>query len=126
MAMGEMNPDPSDPSDWTCQDGDIRVKYHPCSGRGLETFRFEEFTWAPPASVPPEDPEPWTPFKTRADFEFAAFAQDVGISKAQIDSLIALFNRCIESGKDSFTLSSYDNMSKTLKVASEQLAKVCS
>jgi hypothetical protein len=125
MAMDEINPDPSDTSDWICQDGDIRVKYHPSSGRELESFRFEEFKQAAPASAPPEDPEPWKPFKTRADFEFVAIAQDAGLSKAQVNSLIGLFHRCLESGKDSFTLSSHNEMHNTLKVASERLAKVC-
>lgn len=117
--MDETNPDPSDTSDWSCQDSDIRVKYHPSSGRGSETFRFEEFKQAAPVSVPPEDPEPWKPFKTRADFEFAAITQDAGMSKAQVNSLIKLFHRCIESGKNSFTLSSHNEMCNTLTVASE-------
>ena len=87
-------------------------------------FRFEEFTRAAPPSPPPEDPEPWKPFKTRADFEFAALAHDIGMSKAQVNTLIGLFHRCIKSGKDTFTLSSYNEMCNTLSVASEQVAKV--
>ena len=75
-------------------------------------------------SPPPEDPEPWAPFKTRADFEFAALAQDTGMSKAQVNTLIGLFHRCIESGKGYFMISSHDEMCDTLKVASEQLPKV--
>ena len=100
------------------------VEYHPSSGRRPRTFKFEEFTRTAPACTPSADPEPWAPFKTRADFEFAALAQDTRMSKAQVNSLIALFHRCIESGKDSFTLSNYGEMRNTLTVASEQLPKV--
>lgn len=126
VVTGEMDTDPGDTSDtWSCQDGDIRIEYHPKSGRELKTFKFEDFTRAPPPNPPPEDPEPWMPFKTRADFEFTALTQDAKMSQAQVNTLIDLFHRCIESGKGSFTLSSHNGMYKTLEVASERLPKVC-
>ena len=87
-------------------------------------FGFEEFKRAPLANPPPEDPEPWAPFKTRADFEFTALAQDARMSKAQVNALISLFHRCIKGGDDSFTISSYNEMRNTLTVASERLPKV--
>src|ERR1700679_3084471 len=126
MAIEEMDAYPGDASDHNCQDGDIRIEYHPNSGHGVEEFRFEEFKQAIPANPPPNDPEPWLPFKTRADFEFAALVQEAKMSKGQINSLIRLFNRCIKNEMDPFTLSSCDEMHKTLKVASERLPKVCS
>ena len=88
-------------------------------------FGFEDFKKAPITNLPPEDPEPWTPFKTRADFEFAALVQDARMSKAQVDALISLFHRCIKGGDNSFTLSSHNEMRDTLTVASERLPKVC-
>ena len=124
MATGGTDVDLSDASSVSHRDGDIRVEYHPSSGRGSEVFGFEEFTRAAPANPPPEDPEPWLPFKTRADFEFTALAQETGMSKAQANALIHLFHQCIEGGKDSFTISSHDEMRDTLKVASERLPNV--
>ena len=122
--MGETEAGPCDTGSSSCQDGDIMIEYHPSSGCEPEIFKFEEFTQRAPACTPSVDPEPWAPFKTRADFEFAAVAQDTGMSKAQVNTLIGLFHRCIESGKDSFTLSSYNEMCNTLTAASEQLSKV--
>src|SRR5258705_10028050 len=101
--MSEVDTDPSDASNWSCEESDIRVEYHPNSGHGVKTFRFEEFTQAAPAISPPQDSEPWLPFKTRADFGFAALTLDAGMSKAQVNSLIKLFNSCIKIGMDSFT-----------------------
>lgn len=122
--MSEMDTEPSNPSIMSCGDGDIRVKYHPNSGHEPRVFTLEEFTQEASASPSSADPEPWAPFKTRADFEFTALAQNAGMSKAQVNSLISLFRRCIKSGEDSFTISSYDQMRNTLKVASERLPKV--
>ena len=102
--IGETETDLCGAGGSSCQDSDIRVEYHPSSGHRPETFKFEEFTQAAPACAPSVDPEPWAPFKTWADFEFAVLAQDTGMSKAQVNSLISLLHRCIESGKDSFTL----------------------
>lgn len=121
-----MDVNPSSASNTHYQDSDIRIEYHPGSGRGPETSRFEEFTRTPPKNAsPPADPEPWAPFKTREDFEFAALARDTGMSKDQVNKLIGLFHKCIEGRKGSFTLSNYDEMRNTLTVASKRLPKVC-
>ena len=124
MDSGEPATNESESNNRSCQDGDIRIKYHPNSGRELESFRFEEFTRGSSVRPHPEDLEPWAPFKTREDFEFAALAQETGMSKAQVNSLISLFHRYIESGKDSFTISSHDEMRNILKTASEKLSNV--
>ena len=109
-------------------DSDIRVEYHPNSGRDHKTLTLEEFQCAHSA-VPhtrPADAEPWLPFKTREDFEFAEIAQETGMSKKQIDALIHLFRKCIDIGKESFTFSNYNDMHRTLMLASERLPKVAS
>jgi hypothetical protein len=125
IVTGQTSDDPDNVSDTDHSDGDIRIKYHPSSHRELETFAFEDFTRVPvvPESIPLVDLKPWAPFRTREDFEFAELAQDARMTKPQVNKLIGLFRRCIESG-DSFTLSSYDEMQKTLMVASERLPKV--
>lgn len=123
--MDGTNVDPGNIDSRTHSDGDIRIEYHPSSGRKPEVFAFEEFTRAVQENTYPADPEPWAPFKTREDFEFAELARETGMTKGQINALIRLFHQCIENGKDSFTLSGYNEMHETLKVASERLPKVC-
>jgi len=123
-----MNTDPGNADDGTgdrspkCDD--IRIEYHPNSGREPETFAFEDFVRAVPDSVPPVDPDPWKPFRTREDFEFTQLALDSAMSKAQVNEMIGLIHRCTKGEKSCFTLSSYDEMHKTLAVASERLPKV--
>lgn len=121
-----MDENTGDTNTRTHSDGDIRIEYHPSSGREPEMFTPGKFTGTEFKHTPPEDPEPWAPFRTRADFEFAAIVQDTRMSKAKAKALIRLFRKCVESGADSFTLSSYAEMQKTLKTASERLPKVCS
>lgn len=107
------------------EDGAIKVEYHPSSSQQSETLTpGEPMGAALPGDAPPVDPEPWAPFKTREDFEFTNLALETGMSKKQVNSLIKLFHKCIRDGKDSFTLSNYDDMHKKLGVASERLPKV--
>lgn len=108
------------------EDGAIKVEYHPSSGKQAGVLTpSEPMGTALPGDAPPVDPEPWAPFKTREDFEFTELALETGMSKKQVNSLIKLFHKCIGDGKDSFTLSNYDDMHKKLGVASECLPKVC-
>lgn len=106
--------------------GDIRVKYHPGSGRQPQTFTFDEFRKAPPKLDRTDklDQTPWAPFRTREDFEFAALMQRVKASKKDVNKLIRLFKKCINGKGGSFTLSSHKEMCETLTVASERLPKV--
>jgi len=121
----EMNIDVSDAGDGSPNNDDIRVEYHLSSGCESKTFAFEDFVRTSPDNVLPADPEPWVPFRTREDFEFAELAMEAGMSKAQVNAMIGLFRRCIKNEDGHFTLSSYDEMRKTLTTASERLPKVC-
>lgn len=106
-------------------DDDIRREYHPNAHREPEVFSLDAYQSIPPVVTPPVEPEPWLPFKTREDFEFAEIALDSAMTKAQIDATINLLHRCIDKGKGSFTLSNHQEMRKTLKTAAERLPKVC-
>ena len=121
----EMDINVSNAGDGNPNNDDIKVEYHPSSGCESKKFAFEDFVRVAPDSIPPADPDPWVPFRTREDFEFAELALDAGMSKAQVNAMIRLFHRCIKSEGGHFTLSSYDEMHKTLDVASERLPKVC-
>ncbi|KAJ7467981.1 hypothetical protein FB451DRAFT_1340366 [Mycena latifolia] len=88
---------------------DIKRVFHPHSGReplkqSLHEYRTSQVR---PIRRPPVDKEPWTPFRTRLDFEVSEFAQDV------------MLNPNIED----FTLHSYADMSKSWDLASA--AKKC-
>ena len=42
----------------------------------------------------PLDKEPWRPFRSREDFEFAEIAHSASLSKKQVDNLVKLIKRC--------------------------------
>ena len=108
------------------QDNAIKVEYHPSSGQESRTFTPEDFfiRAASLAANPSADSNPWAPFRTREDFEFAELVLNAGMPKGQVNALIRLFHKCIENGRESFTFSNYNEMQKTLAVASERLPKV--
>jgi hypothetical protein len=102
----------------------IRTEYHPNSGHGVKVETFEnyrEHTFKP-VSIS-EITEPWHPFQSRTDFEFAQLALDTSLTKAHVDRLIQLVKRCI-SGQDSFNLMNHQDLYKTWDVASTMLTPV--
>ena len=68
--------------------------------------------------------EPWVPFRTREDFEFAEIVLEAGMTRAQIGALIKLFRRCIKKGDNGFTISNHKDLADTFDIAANQLAKV--
>ena len=105
------------------QDDDIRVEYHPNSGRCTNISKIDEYRQSVPGGKATLEPEPWAPFRTREDFEFTELVLDAGMKKGQVKALIKLFHKCIE-GEGSFTIPKYKDMEDTLKLASNRLAKV--
>lgn len=106
---------------------DIRVKYHPHSGRISETLPFEEFgrkrDSASTQCTPNETP--WKPFRSQADFEFAEIALDAALNQQQVEALIKLFHHCIESKDKLFTLRNHADLVNMWDNASSHLTPVC-
>ena len=104
------------------------MEYHPHAGLATETFTFEEYGHTPPPPIaPPESHEPWKPFQTRSDFDFAELALDAGLNNQQVDKLIKLFHHCInnrEKGGERFTLSGSADLQNRWKIAKEKLTPV--
>ncbi|THH17156.1 hypothetical protein EUX98_g9183 [Antrodiella citrinella] len=107
-----------DPND-ICLD-DIRTEYHPGSGIPTKTQRFEAFRRSEQQRNTSLDGQPWLPFRTQANFEFAEIALDGALNRSQINALVKLFHRCI-NGQDKFTLNSYDDLRDTWHHASNLL-----
>ena len=71
----------------------------------------------------PPDEEPWLPFRSREDFEFAEIVHDAAMNQPQIDTLIKFVHRCQEDpGK--FTLRSSQDLRKSWEDASALLTGV--
>ena len=76
-----------------------------------------------PGSMEPLDDEPWRPFTSREDFDFAELAHDAKLSRPQIDQFIKLIQRCQEA-PGPFTFSSFSDLKRVLDRASNLLTQV--
>lgn len=82
---------------------DIKVKYHPSSQRPAAIYRFEDYIADRGPTVAPStcDPDPWHPFASRLEFEFAELTHQAGMNHGQIDKLLGLIER-IRNRESSF------------------------
>ncbi|KAI0073150.1 hypothetical protein K474DRAFT_1710969 [Panus rudis PR-1116 ss-1] len=104
---------------------DIVTVYHPSSGRERKHSRFEDFKRGAQEDLQDtyklyEQFTPWSPFRSRVDFEFAEIVLQARLSQRETDRLISLFHRCIK-GEQDFTLKNHKDVQDTWKAASEQL-----
>jgi hypothetical protein len=102
----------------------IRTEYHPNSGRGIKVETFEDYRehTLKDNSVP-EITDPWRPFQSRTDFEFAQLALEAALTKKHVDKLIQLVERCIK-GQDSFNLTNHQDVCSTWDAAANKLTPV--
>ncbi|KAJ8688724.1 hypothetical protein PTI98_013483 [Pleurotus ostreatus] len=103
---------------------DIKCEYHPLSERITEVHHFHEY------SMQVKQPidyiinnEPWRPFRTCRDFEFASLTITQSLTKKAVDSLLELTYGAV--GKDPsrgvLTLQSYDEMMNIWKLAANKM-----
>ncbi|KAI6027992.1 hypothetical protein BKA83DRAFT_4462562 [Pisolithus microcarpus] len=97
----------------------ILIEYHPSAGRLSEKIPFIEFVWGhrPKAYKPDTSTDPWYPFRSCLDFEFAELVLEATLSKEQINHFLKLIKsaRC---GSDPFTLNEYSDLRSTWQAAS--------
>ena len=58
-----------------------------------------------------------SPFRSRADFEFAELALEAALNRKQTERLISIINKCL-SGKDAFTFKDQADLDSTWERAS--------
>ncbi|KAF9457225.1 hypothetical protein BDZ94DRAFT_1342125 [Collybia nuda] len=108
------------PSTEVIQKDDIKTEYHPHAGRQPQTQKLENYIQSRQHTSNtkplPTDEQPWKPFRSCADFEFAEFALDACLNERQTNSLIALFQSCIQSGE--FSLKSHTEICEIWDYAS--------
>lgn len=104
---------------------DIKVEYHDKCGRRTQALRLEEYgaSEARRNEAPPDE-EPWRPFRSRLDFEAAELALQTSMTDDQTDILFNLLH-CASSGKEQFTLKTYDEAVKLWDLASYKRTGVC-
>ena len=90
---------------------DIKVEYHPRSGRGTRLFHFEDYECerALQQTSYTGFNKPYAPFNSLEDFKFAEIALEAGLKKAQVETLLSIIKGARE-GSSSFTFESWDDM----------------
>jgi hypothetical protein len=91
--------------------GDIKIEYHTDTKKVPEFIPFKKYQARQKFKKSQSNTRnPWKPFKTRSDFEFAEVSLRAGLTKNQVNRLIEVMQRCID-GKDSFNIRDHDHMS---------------
>ncbi|KAF9491816.1 hypothetical protein BDN71DRAFT_1578512 [Pleurotus eryngii] len=78
---------------------DIKTEYHPHSQKLPTVQPFDTYQRRPTASPVEESTRnnslpPWSPFRSRLDFEVASLALDAALKKEHVETLISLLKRC--------------------------------
>ncbi|KAJ3536941.1 hypothetical protein NM688_g6767 [Phlebia brevispora] len=101
---------------------DIRVEYHPCTNRPEELYRFENYSRThgrPEIDSKLFDSDPWEPFSSRDDFEFAELCLEAGLNKRHVTTLLELFTRAKE-GHSKLSFKQYSDVEFAWKTASDR------
>ncbi|EIW85767.1 hypothetical protein CONPUDRAFT_48530 [Coniophora puteana RWD-64-598 SS2] len=79
---------------------DFKTDYHPDSKRSSKVESWDKFrnTSHPLPALNNDATQPWEPFKSKADCEFASIAIDAKLSQANVERLLALINKVAEGG----------------------------
>lgn len=107
---------------------DIKCKYHPSSQRPASIDRFHEYGHNLKARVDYIiDDEPWRPFRTRRDFEFASIAITESLNEKTVDVLLELAYGAVgrDPNRGVLTLQSYKEMMNIWKLAADKMPGVC-
>ena len=104
------------------EDDLIKVEYHPHCKRSDELLSLYEYRNRREKVHLQVDEEPWLPFSTRADYEYADITLEAGLNASQSSRLILLIQRIAKGEK--FTLRNHAEVQKVWKEASSKLAEV--
>lgn len=83
----------------------ISIEFHPSTKKAPKIVQMHEYSpltyhETRPAPQPKIDNEPWSPFRTRLDFEVAELALNTHMNKGHINVLFALIRKCIKNPDD--------------------------
>jgi hypothetical protein len=95
------------------QNDDIKIVYHPHSGKQDKIFRLEDYSSSlpRPTNIPTEE-NPWTPFRTRTDFEISELILATHMNNDQTTIFLKLLHKIVADPK-SFTIANKKELDKT-------------
>ncbi|KAJ7707650.1 hypothetical protein B0H17DRAFT_1033442 [Mycena rosella] len=100
---------------------DIKSEFHPHSRLPSKQQSLDEYLRSELSRCrgPPNEEQPWIPFRTRLDFEVSEFAQENMLNKKAIDKLITLIRQCV-ANPEGFTITNHADMNKQWEGASKK------
>lgn len=103
---------------------DIKTQYHPNSNirEKVDSFSTYKTTKSSPDAGPKG--QPWAPFRSRAEFEFAEIALDAALSNHHVDALIDIIHTLIK-GDSAFELKNNNDIRNLWDIASSTITAVC-
>ncbi len=96
--------------------------YHPHSDRPTRVDTFEEYGNTHMAP-PPAKADPWAPFSSCVDFEFAEIVLAAGLTSKQVNSMINIIGR-VSEGSNPFTFKNHNDLRMTWEAASNLVTPV--
>ncbi len=91
---------------------DIKIEYHPSTGRPPVISHFKDFQRHRdrPTNVNPAafEDEPWKPFQTREDFDFAELCLEAALTQRQVEVLRIIQNA--KAGCSELSFQSYKDI----------------
>ena len=100
----------------------FKMEYHLKSGRLPTVNQFSAFTCT--ASLHQfRDEEPWCPFQSETDFEFAELAHQAALNKEQVETLLHIIQDITSTGAK-LTFRNYGDVRTAWQNAAEQLTPV--
>lgn len=107
---------------------DFKTEYHPRAGRETKTQHFEDFRRGRrPVNVDKLHQQPWLPFNSRLDFDFAEFALETSLNRSQITKLLKIVHSVADdrvSGRNEFSFKVYEDVAQSWAAAAHKQAGV--
>ena len=102
---------------------DFKTEYHPWSGCSLLFQSAEDFDCLDVPAMKPDE-QPWWPFKTKADLEFADIAIQAGLNASHVDALLSIISRVADKSA-SVTFKNENELCLACDWAAQELTPVC-
>lgn len=114
---------PTDPITGKEIEDAVKIDYHPHSNRNTEIKSYHDYLHQTQNSSPPTDKQPWAPFRTRTDYEYAEIVLAASLNAAQNNALISLIHRIVR-GEAEFTLRDNTDLKSLWDRAANKLTPV--
>ncbi|KAI6111227.1 hypothetical protein F5141DRAFT_1188410 [Pisolithus sp. B1] len=100
----------------------IQIEYHPSAAILSQKILFTKFAQGhrPRVYKPDLSTDPWYPFQSHFDFEFAELVLEAALNKEQVNHFLKLL-KSVCSTTEAFTINEYNDIQNTWKAASHHM-----